>query len=463
MSSMWGSLNNAMGSIADLKKNLDDAAGLQPRQETEEVHHEVVVRATTPVVTPPMPPPPEAVVSTEVDEAEFDPPVVFPSHPPSRILQLEAEGTSLAQQLGKEKDRVRTLLAEKRSLEAELSSAATRDRQWADSRSLMEASEVAMRATVDRLRGRVEELETELLQSRKEHGAGSSQRQDLQDEIERLTSSQMAVQRDGEWETRRLRDELRKVLSDTDKRMSGLQQELSGSQSRCHAAEMKCVDLLRAVSDATCPLHDQITQYEGMIAPLQETLKTTRREVRELKEQNGQAAALHGVLQASLLEAHGEVLKLHSEIEGLRRDQRLVSEGHAAERDHQSGMLSQKSKALQEALQALHSEREAYRASLANSVVNNNNNNNVQTQPEEVVAAPLHLPVAAVPPMSFHPEGVLRAKVTHLERELLRMMNENSSARAVMSEFEKLRGKYIDLQGQHDVLLQMYGELSEKQ
>jgi len=86
--------------------------------------------------------------------------------------------------------------------------------------------------------------------------------------------------------------------------------------------------------------------------------------------------------------------------------------------------------------------------------------------PLESPSAPEELAVAVTsqqPPLAgLHPDSVLRAKVTHLEKELLRLMQENTLSRQVLQEHESLRVKYRDLQGNHDMLLQMYGELSEK-
>ena len=419
-----------------------------------------------------------------------------------KIRLLEVEGIQLAEQLGHERERCKTLLTEKKTLEkkaeelvATVGELTNREKSFAESREATIRSEAAMREKLSHLQATMMQLNNDFASKSAElvslqqatasmtnsHGEAEKQlRDELQGQREQY---ELRLQELGE-DVDRHKSELRRSLVEHEMRVSALEREVAQANQRAHAAENRAFEAHRQEHESAQVVMAQSQHDAVNVSRLQTALAQKTREnhtltstVTELQKQVSdlEAAGTARVLKhMAAMEAREKELRdcrVHLEREVHRRESVLcrltatemelsilhqqLQTAQAAPTTTSTGSISHQFELASPSRSTLLAERDTADTSISGSNATSSE-----------VDAVLHHIITTAPTSSNTLQTTSSTIATssnhRVEKELARVSVELQRLRGVEAKHDTCRRQLVSLTAQHDVLLQMYGQLEEE-
>jgi hypothetical protein len=443
----------------------------------------------TPVTSPPSgphtsavkltPPPSDAPLKSNNSNKSTD----------SNLVEvLQKEGQQLSQELGLERGKVKTLLSEKKALEARLASALQQCEEFEEERQLLQQARGTAAASEATLRERVLSLESLVARQSSELGTYgtkvASLEQRLSTESAQKEASEMnftqqlesAEQQHNEAmkqfgsDKDRVAQSLRRTIQELDVRVSELERDLSATAQRAHQAESKLVDShFNASSDAK-ELTTQLDLMSSAQSRLQQQLSTKQAECATLhatvKDCQKRATDAESALREKTTLDMGAAKQIESLEEALKKEQHknsVITDLFDHTKKQADGMKAQIVSLRQTVsdLQQAATQQSLARIGNATAVVNKVKSSN-------------ELPIDALRGATNHDvatNGVYSAAqqsttaLPHnrtIEKELAQCTREVQRLRLVEAECEQVKKQLAMLTTQHDVVLQMFGQAQEE-
>jgi chromosome segregation ATPase len=201
----------------------------------------------------------------------------------SREQQLMDEGRKLAEEVGKERERVKALLGERKQLEAKIAkleadveAASKRERQGLEAKELVAAER-------DRLKERLTDLQSEreshattteskllaiddLQQKLADQRAESLQAlQDVQAKLNAVQARRHDEMADAASEIAALKAEISRTLVLCDQRVSSAERDMAALTTRAHLAEARCFELTQSTADVSSDYRVENERLENQL------------------------------------------------------------------------------------------------------------------------------------------------------------------------------------------------------
>ncbi|KEG07932.1 hypothetical protein DQ04_08441020 [Trypanosoma grayi] len=417
---------------------------------------------------------------------------------PQKLAAVEREGAELATQLGKERERNKSLQEKKMQLEGRITALedkivqyAAKEEEW---RQRVETSGAKFHASQEE----VQELSAQL-------DAQGEVVRELQQQLSTAQRSHADLEASYHQELSRHKSEMnheRENISDTletlrrekESLVASLQRSQTAYERRLQEVEDKLVLANRRADNAETRLTDHERGSLGPLRELRTTMDDMERQKKLLLEEieyaTEECAALRRSRAADSESFAQRLANARNELQAARDEKSAVEQ----ELLHWKGRHAQLQKALDVALERA-SRAEALSEQLSVAVEEarrrvdnisgsgssskkpNNNNNNVTPKPslhveEEVAVGVLspsldmsgsHTRLALFQVESSETSAdVCRGGRGRVERELVRQAVEIERLRRVETEAAATQQKLATLVAQHDLLMQMYGQLQEE-
>ena len=412
-----------------------------------------------------------------------------------REAQLIREGKQLAEDLGRERETSRALLAEKRKLEAaqkqlaeELEGQRAKEKKWTEAKSLLSINEAALHEEISRLQTLMTQQEAELSKKAEETliiKAALAEKQKLQDA--ELQSREDAYNKEiadrekalKEYMTTNesLRTHLRQLAIDHDRTTLALEKEVASAQGRAYAAEAQVSETVSSIRESLEELQLELRATESKKSNLQTQLGDKEKECEKLKVLVTELQTNAAADSASSAEKLGACRRHVSDLEAALRSTQQ-------ERDREKLKVSVLERQLREALSSSKertsaANSETLRSSSSERAVGAASKSDVREQTEDApsssrvprVASPIaHEGMSSGSQVVDFGAGqsnddmlpVVPMSAGRMALAAAKMAAELKEAKEAASELPRTRTKLSQLLTQHDVLLQMYGQKMEE-
>lgn len=471
------------------------ASGKAPREDPASA--DVVPASVSPALPPAASPPAEGVTSAK--ELQLAAMVHSLQHKLEQckpimatVDALKNEGQLLSQQLGIERERWKQAVQEKKSavsraeqLQEQLTSYKTKEARWAETQASLQESNQS-------LKERVAVLESNIIKKAEEIRSIAEGRADAEERFRALsarladTSDEANAQHERDTllhqsEIERLEEMLlaeqqahRQATSEHEQQLVALQRDLSATEARAHSAETQLLDYSRSASVGLQDLMREGQQAAETVQALQRQLAQKQDAITNLTI--AQAASDAAATEAAL-QFEG---RFKAAINGRKQSELELSKATAAlakaqlrceELLRSQGELQTQNELLQDEVRKLRaiphtrstSTTDAPEANPPSPLAASRGGIHLN-EAALVVSLLAHTPPPASPPLSAA-SGATPAHQLHqqrLEREVARLTKEVRRLKAIEVAAARHKAQLDALVPQHDVLLQMYGQMEEQ-
>lgn len=386
------------------------------------------------------------------------------------VEALKREGEQLSAKLGAERERVKSLNKEKKALDDIVLELQETIRDYSTKETQWNEESAAQRLQETLLRARISELETLSMKQANEMGRLSCE---LSDAVARLTATEALRQseaaetsRDAEQVRKNLEEKIASLETDMnhlrsvnkrqiieyDTRNASLQRELNEALQRAHIAEGKLLDSHYEASGS----------LQELAAQLDDSVQAQQRLQVQLRAKVAECSALASRAKASDDECQRRVDEWSHKHAAVQQENHRLS----VECDKKDAALAKehlRNQTMSSLVEALRRERDDLQAALSrfppsppmpavSAAI-------VSPSKEATRVGPSPSPTAAeVEYQSRQSAGSL----TRVDRELARLTRELRRLRGVEADAERYKAQLDQLMPQHDLILQMYGQLQEE-
>lgn len=404
----------------------------------------------------------------------------------AREEQLMEEGRQLAAEVGKERERSKALLLDKRQqeskiaqLQQQIDQGLLREQQAAEAKQLLVVERDRLKDKVHEVQGEtkrhatdtestlreLEELRYRIHAMREEHiNAVNALRRSSE---ESLASKERDVEiARSEIET--LRFEIQSAVVQCEKRVAASERDLVAVTSRALAAEARCLELTQQAAEAGADVRHDSERLLAQLAAAQAARRQSDARVVMLEKDLGELRTVLRDVEASmnhrLAQQHEDIISLRKELIGAQRSvEREKGRSNALAARNEE--LTEEANRLLASLQAesARATRLASVTPVASSVRSGTSSITAST-PSATTAAPMKTEddVLVFIERLLQPSSVTGGATVasgKVERALARATVELKEANRSMAMLKK----HLDeLQAKHDVLLEMYGQQAEE-
>lgn len=416
----------------------------------------------------------------------------------SEFSNAEAELSTLIERLGREKERSKTISEERkvlrervRTLEQQLEEYQVKESAWQHGQQEQQQERgnaqqyiIRLEEEANRRVAQIDDLERKLTEAQHAKEVLTGQLQEAQrthqERVEALEENSSGTVEHLQREVARLKESLQRTTAEYDERSSELERELSQANRRAHQAELRLSDLEHGSVGALRDLRSELEDMQSRVVSLTTELNAAREEHGELLEQYGalkrarladeanykERVLAQGALVATVKE---ERLAVERECAGLRqRLQTALQEAEDAKKKAQTAeaSLAQMKSSLEEA------RRTPDDSGAATPLVHSGSGVHLQRPslytPADVSSSRVGRAAPPVNPFLFTERDRPGLDTTdnktrvRLEKEILRQSVELERLKKVEVEAAQTKKKLVELSAQHDILLQMFGQLEEE-
>lgn len=383
-----------------------------------------------------------------------------------REKALMEEGQQLAKDLHNERERVKTIYAEKKLLESridaftsELESANSKQRQWHDQEQMMQANIVQLESQLKDCRAKISSLSRN---TEDQVSQASTLRQEMthleQTICAMKTHHSETMEKEAESAAREiakaraendaLRQELRRSVVDLEKQLATKERDLVTLASRANIAESRNLELANSVSDSTGELHDELRRAESRIG-------VAKREAAALEAELSKTATELGLLRKTVKDVERSAAERIATLQEQLQSLKNANEVHKREKHRDEARI----RAAQLRIAELTEDNErlaaaraqAVAAAAASSRESHLTRSNATEAKEETQERSILQEI-----------NVVSSAPSRSEKLLARAAVELQELRQTRDSLAKAEQREAHVIQQHDMLLQMYGQKEEE-